>query len=146
MAENFSDIQRMKMKRSNNFMGKAKEIREIPIPKPVEVIEEVVEEAEVVTPVIPLADLEPDQGKLTISKGFIAGYTEDGKIMFKPFGDASRLELVGLVEYSKSISSDLLNELAGTKTAEIPAIKDGIHAILRGMQALLAQKESETAS
>lgn len=156
MAENFSLNQKTRAKRKNNFMGTAREIKEIPIPEPQETpvktdlvsfthtpLETNVDK--LAAEVVEATTVTPDE-QLKISKGFIVGYTDEGKVVFKPIAGTSRLELVGLVAYSNAISNDLLDELAGTKANDIPVIKSGIEATLRGMQALLTKEKVQVAS
>jgi len=157
MAENFSMNQKTRAKRKNNFMGTAREIKEIPKPEPqketpvktdlVSVthtpLESNVEQLK--AEVVEATTVTPDE-QLKISKGFIVGYTDEGKVVFKPIAGTSRLELVGLVAYSQAISNDLLDELAGTKANDIPIIKEGMEATLRGMQALLVKEKVQVAS
>jgi hypothetical protein len=160
MPENFTDAQKIKRKRANSSMG-IKEIKEIPTRQ--RVPEPIVTRAPIkasppgpvtvtAPPVKGVPQLEKTeqsattpQDKLTIQKGFLVGKTEDGKIVFKPFGSPEKIELIGFVEYAKAVSSDLLNELANTSTHETHAIKDGITAALHGIKVLLSkQAENHT--
>lgn len=149
MAENFFDARKTRAKRGNNFMGGAKEIKQAltPVklkePEPItlnkepEVVPEVMNE----TP----TEVEP-KDKLTLKKGFIVGYTDEGNVLFKPFGTPGKLEIVGLVEYSKTIALDLLDEMANTKINIVPSLKEGLTATLTGIKALLTRGEEKVAS
>lgn len=155
MPENFNDAQRIKKKRAGSFMGAAREIKEIPqVKPPVKVAQPktvsqkpqgetmTVTQPPVIEPKKPTVESQED--KLTVQKGFIVGRTEDGKILFKPFGSPDKVELIGFVEYAKAVSTDLLNELANTSTYETRSIKNGMTAALQGIKALLDRQSDQS--
>jgi len=147
MAENFFDARKTRTKRGSNFMGDVKEIKHVPVravpdlkkPEPITMSSEPEALTEAPTEV-------EAKDKLTLKKGFIVGYTDEGNVLFKPFGTPGKLEIVGLVEYAKTIALDLLGEMANTKTNAIPSLKEGLTATLTGIKALLTRGEEKVAS
>jgi hypothetical protein len=139
MPENFQDSIMIKDKRGDGLTSKAREVTEAG-PPPV-AVQEV--KPEPVVEVTEPQEEAPARDKTVINKGFIVGTTEGGKVAFKVFGGTDKLELIGLVDYAEAIKGDLLSELAETRTNDIPAIKSGLEATLKGMSVLLGGLKKE---
>lgn len=150
MAENFGDIRSIKNKRGG-FMGGVKEVNSAPIPqqKPAPVptptptqgtpISKSPETAPVVAPVA-------DKDKTTLKTGFVVGYTDDGIVKLQPFGGLSELELVGLIEYSKTKSGDMLNKIARTSVGDIGSLKKGVTILAESIKTLLTHDQDTQAA
>lgn len=134
MAENFSDAKKIKQKRQS-FMGGVREVKQaLPPARPkAEEIKPEVKEAPPVQAVTEPTKVEAEN-KMTVSKGFIVGYTEDGLVVFKHFGDISKMEVVGLVEYVKVISKDIIEDLAQSSTS---MIKKGVQTTLTALKTMM---------
>lgn len=146
MAENFDDIQRIKNKRSG-FMNQVKEVKNVPKPvaKPEKVLVETIT-TEPNNPVAAEAKSSEPKKEVTLKKGFIVGYTEEGIVKLEPFGGLGELELSGLVQYSEAKSRDMMNKIARTSESEITPIKEGVVILAQSIKDLLTSKGTAPAS
>lgn len=147
MVENFHDAQKVKSKRGNSFMGGVKEVRKAPRPTPqaeplvVEAPKPLPTRQEPVVKAESSASAEVERAPLT--KGYKVGYTSEGIVRLEAFGGLSELELVGLVEYSKTKIGQLLDRIAKTDISQLPALKQGVIVLAEGINSLLRQKHEE---
>jgi len=141
MTENYFDAKKVKKTRGASFMNRAREIKEVPPQtlKPKQKEEKPIKTKEK----IEKKEDNETKDQVVLEKGFIVGYTNDGKVLFKPIGSPSKMEIVGLVEYAKTISKDILHEIANTKINMLPSIKDGIAASLKATHFLITNKNKE---
>lgn len=147
--EDFATNKKVKGKREN-FMGAVKEVnptltRPEPVAKPAaqptptppptpQATAPAPEQPAQPTPEAVATGEGDDKPQITLKRGYLVGYTEEGVVALRPFGDIGNLELVGLVEYSKTKTKDLLEQVAGTQIADI---KKGVTVLAQGVNSLL---------